>query len=266
MKKFCLLLFLVTLPLFAQTTTFTQTGGSTCHVTGCSNAPVSDGETFSFSDTLKYYGSYSIAGTLTFRGIGYALSGTSSGYQTIDLSANDAGPFAVHEDFAIHCFRGCGQTWLDGSLTVPNEYLGIQVDKSQFLYVDVFGHVVQQYPNWPSTAFGGSVYCSAALITPCNGEGPLNGTVQVGLAAPASTDTTVLLSSSDPTFTVPVSVTIPAGSLYANFYGQLAAVVPYPQADVSAIITATFPDGTTSSVTVVDGTGPAPAPQGGGDD
>lgn len=235
--------------LFAQstnTTTFTQTGGVGCHVTGCANAALNDGETFSFTDTLQYYGTYSILGKLTFRAIGYSMSGQASGYQTIDLS--NAQGFAVHEDYAVHCYRGCSQTWKDGSLTIPKEYVGVQVDTSVLMYTNVFGQVVQQYPNWPPTAFGGQVYRSSGYI-----EGPLNGTVQVGLASVSDVDVTVKLASSDPTFTVPSQITIPAGSLYAN--GSITAVTV--GSGVVATITATFPDGTTSTITVTDDPGPA---------
>jgi hypothetical protein len=230
-----------------STTTFTQVTHP-CSVTGCTNAQLSDGETFSFTDTLQYYGVYPILGTLQFRGVKYAMSGQASGYETIDLS-NSQG-FAVHEAFSVRCYRGCSQTWLNGSLTVPNTYLGVQVDTSVLMYTNTFGQVVQQYPDWPSTAFGGSVYRATGNI-----EGPTTGIVQVGLVTASDVDTPVILTCSDAAFTIPSEITIPAGSTYQNAPIS-AAVIPYNQPAVTATIRATFPDGSTAIITVTDSQGP----------
>ena len=178
-----------------QTTTLTQelAPGATKsprQVTGCINAYLSDGETFSFNDTLQYYGSYSILGNLSFRGVEYQMTGNSSGYQVIDL--HNAQGFAIHEAFSVRCYRGCIQTWLNGYLVAPNVFVGVQVD-----------------------------------------------------------------SSSDPAFTVPGSLTIPAGQVAAS--GAInAAVIAYNQPAVAATITATYPDGRTATIVVTDDPGPAP--------
>ena len=65
------------------------------------------------------------------------------------------------------------------------------------------------------------------------------------------------VASSDPAFTVPAQVTIPAGTLYANDAIN-AAVIPYNQPGVTATITATYPDGQVATITVTDSPGPAP--------
>lgn len=225
-----------------STTTFTQTGGGGCHVTGCTNAPISDGETFSFNDTQEYYGAQNILVNLYFRGIQYAMSGKGSGYQTEDLS-NGQG-FAIHEDFTVHCLRGCSNTWKDGSLRVPNTYVGVIMDRSIFY--------PGQYPNWPPTAFGGQVYRSGGTYV----EGPSSGTVQVGLAVPAQVDTVVTLTTSDAAFTVPERITIPAGQLFAN--GTITAAAFTGRTEIVATVLATFPDGSTAIITVTDDPGPAP--------
>jgi hypothetical protein len=121
-----------------------------------------------------------------------------------------------------------------------------------FTYSCIPGVVVNSYPNWPPTAFGGQRYQCGIYL-----EGPTTGTVQVNLAVPSVVDAVVTLSSSDPAFTVPGSLIIPAGQVAAS--GAIyAAVIAYNQPGVAATITATYPDGGTATIVVTDDPGPAP--------
>lgn len=213
----------------AQTTQLKQTAaGPNCQIVGCINAPLSDGELFTFSDTLKYLGSYPINGKLAFRGLNYFLSGHSSGYEVIDLDASawENNGFAVHENFApcYRCFR-----WHDGYLQVANEYVGFD----PYLYG----------------------YNGAVNVT--------SGTGQVGLVTASPFPLTVTLASSDTTqIQVPSEVTIPAGSLDADFTIMATAPTqttpPSPTAKITII--ATFPDGTSAVATVTVQPLPAPPP------
>lgn len=212
----------------AQTTQLNQTGpGTYCHVTGCTNMPLSDGELMTFGDTLAYYGSYPINGKLQFRGMHYQMTGNSSGYQLIDLAG--AG-FTLHEDFAVHCYRGCSNNWLNGYLELPNEYV-----TSDPAYYGSSG-----YPNYTCI---------------CSGNG------QIGFVTAPTTAANVTLVSSNPSvIQVPVEVTVPAGSLYADF--AITATVPATGlgAPYTVTITATFPDGSTSVFPLTVQNLPPPTP------
>lgn len=208
----------------AQSTTLTQTSGTGCVVTGCTNAKLSDGELFTWGDTLVYYGSQSIFGKLQFRGMHYQMSGQASwnGYQVIDLSDNG---FAIHEAFSVRCYRSCTQIWQNGYLSLPSEYVG----------ADPADYGNQGYPSY------------ANLTT---------GTGQVGVVTASMVPLTVTLVSGDTSqIQVPSEVTIPAGSLYADFTITATAPTqpnspPYLQ-PASVTITATFQDGQSSTFTVV---------------
>ena len=217
----------------APSTVLSQVSAQSCAVTGCINAKLSDGELFTFSDMLRYYGSYPINGRLAFRGLNYDMTGQSSGYQVIDLSGN-GGQFAVHEEFAVRCYRGCTQTWLRGSLTVANEYIGTQ-----------------------PTNYGSSGYPAYTNIS--------TGTGQVGLVSASQSDTLITLTSSDVTLIqVPSEVTILAGALDANFtITATAPTQPNSPPDFSpstVVVTATFPDGQTASVSLLVTPLPPPPP------
>lgn len=213
-----------------NTTALAQVSAQSCQVTGCVNAKLSDGELFSFSDTLRYYGSYNINGRLAFRGLNYLGTGQSSGYQIIDL-AFAGGQFAVHENIAI--VRGNSQKWLNGSLTMANEYVGTD-------------------PAY----YGSTEYPAYGDIT--------TGTGQVGLVKAAISDTVVTLASSDTTqVQVPSEVTILAGSLNANFTVTATAPTttgPGTTNNPNVTITATFPDGRVASMPVYVQPLPAPTP------
>lgn len=212
----------------AQTTQLNQTGpGTNCHVTGCTNMPLSDGELMTFGDTLAYYGSYPINGKLLFRGMHYQISGNSSGYQLIDLSG--AG-FSLHEDFAVHCYRGCSNNWLNGYLEVPSKY-------------------VTSDPSY----YGNSGYPNYTCI--CSGNG------QVGFIVAPTTATVVTLVTDNPSvIQVPANVTVSAGSLYADF----AITANVPNTGIGPLytvtITATFPDGTTATFPLTVQNLPPPTP------
>lgn len=211
----------------AQTTQLNQTGPDSCHVTGCLNAPLSDGELYSWSDTLQYYGSYPIAGKLQFRGMHYQMSGNSSGYQVIDLAG--AG-FAIHEAFKVTCFRSCSNSWLNGYLDVPNEY-------------------VASDPSY----YGNSGYPSYTCI--CSGNG------QVGFVATQTSPIVVNLVTDNPSvIQVPPQVTILGGTQFTDF--AITATVPNTGIGpvYTVTITATFPDGTTATFPVNVQNLPPPTP------
>lgn len=213
----------------AQTTQLKQTAaGPNCQVYGCINAPLSDLETFTFSDTLRYLYDQPINGKLAFRGLNYFMSGHSTGYLNIDLdaSAYENNGFAVHELF--HPSRGNGN-WQNGYLQLDNEYVG----SDPFLY------------GW-----NGAVNVAS-------------GTGQVGVVtANMIQDQTVNLTSGDPNLIqVPVQVTIKAGSLDADFtITATAPTAPPLGAPTPVTVTATFPDNTTATMTVTVGTIPASPP------
>src|SRR5579863_7819564 len=195
MKKYLLrmpIMLSVAMSLFANsgTTTLTQTTLG-CSPFGCSNGKLQDGELFSYYiATSAYYGpSY-----LTFRGQTYydvtrtcGISQWPACAASQTITANN-GQYVVHETFKMHCFRSCVVTNLSGSLTLDN---------------DVF--------NIRPTTFGGSGGY------PSYGPGPLTGTGQVELAIKSLTDTIVRLASTDPSITVPETVTITAGAFVADF-------------------------------------------------
>lgn len=235
MKKYLLRLPLVlsiAAPLFASagTTTLTQTTRP-CSPFGCTNAPLEDGELFSYYiATSAYYG----PSHLTFRGqTYYDLTWTCGisqypgcvGSQTI--TANN-GQYVVHETFQQHCFRSCVTTNLAGSFT---------------LNYDVF--------SMRPASFGGQAGY------PSYGPGPLAGTGQVELAVKSLTDTIVTLVSTDPSITVPETVTITAGAFVADFTAA-AVGIPYGSRATAGMIMATFADGSTVNVTVTDNPLPPP--------
>lgn len=232
MRKATLLLGLAALLLpglsQAQTTQLNQTGpGSYCHVTGCTNMPLSDGELMTFGDTLAYYGSYPIAGKLQFRGMHYQMAGNSSGYQLIDLAG--AG-FAIHVDFAVHCYRGCSNNWLNGYLDVPNEYV-----TSDPAYYGSSG-----YPNYTCI---------------CSGNG------QVGFVTAPTSPVVVTLTTDNPSvIQVPSEVTVLAGTMFTDF--AITATVPDTGIGplYTVTITATFPDGTTATFPLTVQNLPPPTP------
>ena len=68
--------------------------------------------------------------------------------------------------------------------------------------------------------------------TTVTGSGSLNGTVR--LASPATTDTTIALSSSDPAATVPNGVTIPQGAIAGGFFVNVVPVTTQTVVTISA--------------------------------
>ena len=229
MKKYIprlLVVLSVAVSLFAQsgTTTLTQTTLS-CGVFGCSNAKLQDAELFSyFIATDPYHG----ASHLTFRGQTYydltwtcGVSGWPGCGTSQTITGNNA-QYVVHETFQVHCSRtGCSTTNLSGSFTLNNEVFSVR-----------------------PTTYGYT--------------GPFTGTGQVELAVKSTTDTIVTLTSSDPSITVPGTVTITAGAFVADFTLNDAAI-PYGNPATTGTITATFPDGYTANVTVTDN--PLPPPE-----
>ena len=236
MKKHILklpLVLLISVPLFAisGTTTLTQTQLS-CSPFGCTNALLQDGELFTYYiATSAYYGS----SYLTFRGqTYYDLTWTCGiaqypgcvGSQTITANG---GQYVVHETFERHCyFRSCSTTNLSGSLTLNNEIFSLK-----------------------PTTFGGQAGY------PSYGPGPLTGTGQVELAVKSPTDTIVTLTSTDPSITVPQSVTITAGAFIADF--TVSAVgIKYGSPATAGTVVATFPNGQAVNVNVTDNPLPLP--------
>lgn len=229
MKKYLLLLplmLLISVPLFASgATTLTQTGYG-CSPFGCTNGTLQDGELFTYYiATGAYYGS----SYLTFRGrTYYDLTWTCGIGQypacvaSQTITANH-GQYVVQETFQRHCyFRSCTVTNLSGSFTINNEIFSLS-----------------------TASFGGQAG------PPGYGPGPLTGTGQVELAVKSLTDTVVTLTSSDPSITVPTTVTITAGSFVADFT-VTAVGIKYGKPGTTATVVATFPDGQTISVIVTD--------------
>lgn len=225
----------------AQTTTLNQTS-LTCQPLGCANATLSDGELFS------YNGPGSRGAALSFRGIQYfADSATCPSPNhpypacgTSQIITANKGQFVANETFKqVFCYRCIKWQNLSGSLTIPNEYAGIQI------------------PPAPAYGLGG--------VTPFGAPNPTSTSAQVGLAVASSTDTIVTLTttatSNDPNvqpdpnpLVVPSTVTIPAGSLYANFTVSVGTATVINEVS----ITATFPDGQTSTTEQVTVYPPAP--------
>jgi hypothetical protein len=235
MRKYFLrlpLMLLIPVPLFASsgTTTLTQTALS-CSPFSCTNGTLQDGELFSYYiATGAYYGpSY-----LKFRGQTYydltwtcGISQYPGCVASQTITANN-GQYVVHETFHQHCFRSCITTNLSGSFTLNNEVFSLN-----------------------PTSFGGQAGY------PSYGAGPLTGTGQVELAVKSPTDTIVTLTSSDPSITVPQTVTITAGSFIADF--TVSAVgIKYGNPATSGTIGVTFPDGFTVNVIVTDNPLPPP--------
>lgn len=226
------LMLLFSVPILASsgTTTLTQTKLS-CSPFGCLNAPLQDGELFSYYiATSAYYGpSY-----LTFRGKTYydltwtcGISQYPGCVASQTITANN-GQYVVHETFQQHCFRSCVTTNLSGSFTLNNEVFSLN-----------------------PTSFGGQAGY------PSYGAGPLTGTGQVELAVKSLTDTIVTLTSSDASITVPETVTITAGAFNADF--TVSAVgIKYGNPATTGTIVATFPDGQTVNVIVTDNPLPPP--------
>ena len=235
--KNCLLrlptMFLAAASLFAGSgaQTLTQTT-RTCSTFSCGNAQLQDGELFSYTIATSAYAGPS---HLTFRGQTYydltwtcGVSRWPNCGASQTITANN-GQYVVQESFQLHCYRtGCTTTNLSGSLTLNNDVFSLK-----------------------PTTFGGSAGY------PSYGPGPLTGAGQVELAVKSLTDTVVLLQCSDPSITVPVSVTITAGSFVADFTVS-AAAIKYGNPPTTGVITATFPDGSTVSVTVTDNPLPPP--------
>lgn len=205
-----------------QTTQLQQTAaGPNCHTYGCINTPLANGELFTWSDT-------SVSQKLSFRGLNYFMTVTTSGNVTKDLSsaAYENNGFAVHTDFDIDCFR-CVFTWDDGYLQLNNEYVG----SDPYLY-----------------GYNGQINVTS-------------GTGQVGLVTPSPGDLIVNLVSGDATLIqVPSQVTILAGSLDADFTITSTAPTAPPSQTLSIIVTATFPDGTVATMKVTVQPVPAPPP------
>ncbi len=224
---------LVAVPLFANsgTTTLTQSTLS-CSPFGCTNATLQDGELFSYSIATSAYGAPS---HLTFRGqTYYDLTWTCGvgkwpGCGTSQIITANNGQYVVHETFQLRCYRsGCTTTNLSGSFTLNNDIFSLK----------------------PTTFGGSGPY-------PSYGPGPLTGTGQVELAVKSLTDTVVTLASTDPSITVPGSVTITAGSFVADFTVN-AVGIKYGNPPTTATITATFPDGNSVTVAVTDNPLPPP--------
>jgi hypothetical protein len=235
MKKYLLrlpLMLLIAVPLFASTgtTTLAQTTHP-CNPFGCTNAPLQDGELFSYYiATSAYYG----PSRLTFRGQTYydltwtcGISQYPSCVASQTITANN-GQYVVEETFQQHCFRTCVTTNLSGSFTLNNDVFSLR-----------------------PTSFGGQAGY------PSYGPGPLTGTGQVELAVKSLTDTIVTLASSDPSITVPETVTITAGAFIADFTVN-AVGIKYGNPATTGMIRATFPDGHTVNVSVTDNPLPPP--------
>lgn len=209
----------------AQTTQLAQSApGPNCHPYGCINTPLSNGELMTWCDT-------SVCQKLSFRGMNYFMTVTTSGNVTKDLTSTkyENNGFAVHTDFDVDCFR-CVFGWDDGYLQLNKEYVG----SDPFLY------------GW-------------------NGQvNVTSGTGQVGLVTASPGDLIVTLSSGDATLIqVPSQVTILAGSLDADF--TITATAPTSTGQntgqtISVNVTATYPDGTVATMTVTVQPLPAPPP------
>lgn len=219
--------------LFASsgTTTLTQTTRP-CSPFSCSNAPLRDGELFSYYIATS---AYSGPSHLTFRGQTYydltwtcGVGGWPRCGASQTITANN-GQYIVQETFQLHCYRtGCVTTNLSGSFTLNNDVFSLR----------------------PVT-FGGSAGY------PSYGPGPLTGTGQVELAVKSLTDTVVSLACGDPSITVPPTVTITAGAFVADFTVD-AVGIKYGNLPATGAITATFPDGHTVNIAVTDNPLPPP--------
>jgi hypothetical protein len=236
MKKYLLrlpIMVSVEVSLFAYsgTTTLKQTT-LTCGTFGCSNAKLQDTELFSYSiATDAYHG----PSHLTFRGqTYYDLTWTCGiskwpGCATSQTITANNGQYVVHETFQVHCFRtGCSTTNVSGSFTLNNDVFSIR----------------------PTTFGGDTGYPNYA-------PGPLTGTGQAELAVKSITDTIVRLASSDPSITVPDTMTITAGAFIADFTVNAVGIKNGNPA-TTGTVTAMFPDGHTANVTVTDNPLPPP--------
>ena len=129
MKRSLVLLLLMTaFAVTASAQTMYQQTSHRCLLQHCYNATLDDGETFSYTDGIQYYGTQSFIGSVTFRGQTYsdfqgtvtATTGPQRAYTNYWSLAGtfNNGADIIQETIAVTCYRGCSQRNVSGSVTI----------------------------------------------------------------------------------------------------------------------------------------------------